>query len=170
MAIRESINAHPKSTIGVVSGVIVVIVAFGLYSARTPQLSLPTQAYFSDDDGKTFFVDSVTKVAPFDRGGRQVVAAHVFQYGDGKLFVGYVERAISAEAKAAVERDRAEIAAIIVAHPTAGPDGELVTRVKKNLEVKRPGDTTWVGAESSKAIAIYQTIWTGSGTPTEVNP
>jgi len=170
MAIRELINAYPKPMMGVAICVLFVTAAFGLYSARTPHIELSDRAYFSDDDGQTYFVDDAKKVAPFDHNGHAAVAVHVFDCGNGKQFVGYVERAINDSAKAAVEKDRAEIAAATLARPTAGPDADLVIQMQKNLEVKRPGEAKWVGRDSDQAAAILRVVCPDGGVVTEVQP
>ena len=47
--------------------------------------------FFSDDDGKTFYKDSIFKFPPFEHDGAVVNRAVVFT-DDGKTFVGYLER------------------------------------------------------------------------------
>ena len=50
-----------------------------------------TEAYYSDDDGQTYFKDSVYKFPPFDHGGKTVVQA-VLAESNGHRFVGYLMR------------------------------------------------------------------------------
>ena len=40
---------------------------------------VPTSGYFSDDDGKTYFQDDASKIAPFDHNGKQAVSAYLFR-------------------------------------------------------------------------------------------
>ncbi len=50
---------------------------------RKPKYSVQGVLY-SDDDGKTWFADSVYRVAPFDHNGKTAVAAQIYTYEDGR--------------------------------------------------------------------------------------
>ncbi len=69
--------------------------------SRGPQI--PTQAYYSVDDGQTFFADDINLVPPFEKDGKMAVRAHVFTCDGGKTpFVAYLER-YTPEAKGKIE-------------------------------------------------------------------
>jgi hypothetical protein len=95
------------------------------------------QEFFTDDDGKTWFADDGTKVAPFDHDGKPAVLAKVYETKDGKQFVGYLMK-LTDEARAKV----------IQAHT-----GPVATKgvAYSGLLIKRPGDTEWVPAEDPRA-------------------
>lgn len=155
MGIRESINRHQKLAVGAVAIVVLVAVGVSAFQQRTPTVSPPTYAYFTDDDGKTFFKDDATLVAPFDREGKEVVAAQVFQCKDGEPFVGYLERAASPQAKAAIEQAKQEMIEKASKMAVPMPDSELTEQITQNLEVKRPGDAKWLPAPSSEAGPVF---------------
>jgi hypothetical protein len=77
---------------------VVLGLGFVLYQAHgmssRPRGNTETRAYFSDDDGGSFFSDSLAKLPPFDHGGNQAVAAAVFRClgSGGPPFIGYLER------------------------------------------------------------------------------
>ena len=50
---------------------------FGGGEQRQPPA--PTSAFYTDDNGKTFFKDNIDKVVPFDHNGKQAYRADVFQ-------------------------------------------------------------------------------------------
>ncbi len=51
----------------------------------------PYEVFYSDDDGQTYFEDSIYKLAPFDHNGK--IANIAIVYTDGQRnYVGYLER------------------------------------------------------------------------------
>jgi hypothetical protein len=151
IGIRETLNRHPKVVLSVIGVIVLATVGFTVQAQRPPGLNPPKYAYFSDDDGKTFFKDSATRVPPFDRGGKQAVAAYVFKGADGKLFVAYLERAISAAAREKIQHARAEIQKRAAQQAVPMPDSDLMELISRNLEVKRPGDKAWVAQRDPRA-------------------
>jgi hypothetical protein len=116
--LRGVINRHPGVTSGAVMAVVVVSLAMALKPAPKPK------AYFTVDDGKTFF-EAPAQVPPFTYHGREAVRAVVYSCDGGKTrFVGYLLRH-PPEEKAAAE--------VILARGGRMPPGE----------VKRPGDAEW---------------------------
>jgi hypothetical protein len=95
--IRETINEHQGAVIG---GTIVVLVLAGvvlLFSLRRGEsrglLAGTGKAFFSDDDGASYFVDSRERIPPFEHNGKQAVGARVYTCDGGQTkFVGYLER------------------------------------------------------------------------------
>jgi hypothetical protein len=92
MGIREKIN---EGTVGVIVGVgtliaAITIAAFYLWPAG-PHINY-RQAFYSDDDGQTYFEDSIYKFAPFDHDGKTAVLAIVYQDTHNNKFVAYLER------------------------------------------------------------------------------
>jgi len=53
--------------------------------------SSPDQAFFTTDDGKTWFAAEVTNIPPFDRDGKQACGAIVIRCGSGEPFVHHLE-------------------------------------------------------------------------------
>jgi hypothetical protein len=92
MPVREMMQK--QKGVGVAVGVVMIVVAVIAIAAQTrsdgPSRD-PTKAYFSDDDGQTYFVDSAEKIAPFNHNGKTAVRAYV--YDDGKHpFVAFLQR------------------------------------------------------------------------------
>jgi hypothetical protein len=103
VGIRETLNKNPAITTGATAGIIVIAVGFILWQlmgSSTPGVA--TEAYFSNDDGKTWFEDDISKIPPFDKDGKPAYKAHVFQCPGGEPFVAYLER-YTEEGKKAME-------------------------------------------------------------------
>jgi hypothetical protein len=65
--------------------------------------TVATEAYFTTDDGKTWFADDVKKVPPFDKDGKQAVRAYVYRCAGGEPFISHLER-YTPEGKKALEQ------------------------------------------------------------------
>jgi hypothetical protein len=74
--------------------------AYELWPRSKPNLAM---AYFTDDDGASWFSDDSRRVAPFDHDGKTAVIAEVYSYDDGtKKFCAYVAK-YTPEAKKKLE-------------------------------------------------------------------
>jgi hypothetical protein len=151
LGIRETLNKNPGITTGVTAGIVVAaigVIVWQLWGGSGPGASGGGvgKQFYSDDDGATYFVDSSTKVPPFDHNGKKAVRALVFQCGDGKPFVGMLQR-YTPDAKAKVEKIQSG----------AKPGDVVMEDIEiTGLEVKKPktGDTGWVKQTDPKAGAI----------------
>jgi hypothetical protein len=151
MGIREKLDQHQK-LVTIISGAVllvaVVMIAVQMFGAGDD----PTQAqraYFTVDDGATFFVDSAEKIAPFEHNGKTAYGAIVYRCDDGKKFVGALER-YTPEAKAWLD-------SFYAAKPSERDYGmREVYRADKAKQVKKvgTGDTSWVSLESRAGRAI----------------
>jgi len=138
MSVREAINKRPGTTALVVAVLIGVVVYGSVFSsAGNPKAT--SKAYFSDDDGKTYFVDDIEKIVPFDHEGKPAVRAMVYKCADKPPFVSYLLRYN--------EGGRAKLA-------DPALKGEAGGIRNSSSEVKRPGDTNWVPLFSAKGEAI----------------
>lgn len=95
MSLRMWINAHPALAGGMM--ILLLATTCGIFlrggSGRVPPPKFPTAAYYSDDDGATFFTDKINKPTPFDHNGHQAFLAHVYTADDGQhSWVGYLEK------------------------------------------------------------------------------
>jgi hypothetical protein len=152
MSVREIINQNSKITIVVIAVCAVGALTLAAYQGHTSGVIVPTRGYFSDDDGKTYFQDDASKIAPFDHDGKQAVTAYVFTGSDGKPFIGYLERAISPQAKDIVTTARQQM--VEQAATQTRPDMSIMEQIAKNVEVKRPGADKWVHAVSPQARSV----------------
>ena len=141
MSVRESIDQH--RTAASVGGIILVAAAclviwmqFRQDGGDSAEVSSSSRAFFTVDDGKTFFADSSKRVPPFEYKGAIAVRAHVFTSDGGKTsFVGYLER-FTPDAKAKMERMLADGGDTSVTPPS----------LLNGLEVKKPQAPEWVKA------------------------
>ena len=96
MGIREQLNQKPQIVTGATIGVIILAFIFIVYelhgSSGEVQSGAPSNRYYSDDDGLTYFSDTADKMAPFDHNGKQAAVAFVYQCKNGKPFVGFLQR------------------------------------------------------------------------------
>lgn len=111
----------------------------------------PSQAYFTDDDGATYFADPVDQSVPFTRNGKTVHRAHVFKCG-GKLVVGYLSRYTQAHI------DAIEKLANKQKDPKSGSptlaDLNMGVMGSRGVEVKVPGGKEWVNSADPAAAPI----------------
>lgn len=165
VGIRESIKKRP-SVAAAVAGVMIVGAAIAIYvQARDLGSSGAGKAFFSTDDGKTFFVDDAQKLPPFDRNGKPAYRAHVFECG-GKRVVGYLS-AYTPEALKAVEEAKKY-------NGTGKPPPnmhQIASLGTTGTVVKRPGETQWVlQADIGRATMVRVFRCPEGNTPVEVEP
>jgi hypothetical protein len=93
MSLREKLDKNPAVAM-VAAGILVVLAGSILvYAYRPARLPETSKAFFSSDDGQTWFTDSAYLLPPFDHDGAQAVSAVVFSGADGgKPFCGYLTR------------------------------------------------------------------------------
>jgi hypothetical protein len=151
MSLRETFNQRPNLAGGIAAGcaaaAVVLVVAHVLDLRAAPiGAAKPERAFFTVDDGKTWFVGDATQLAPFDRDGQAAVRAYVCEC-DGKRFVNHLERYTAAGKKA--------MAQVREAARKGPPPGALVAAAQhRGREVKRPGDAKWVVSNAAAASRI----------------
>lgn len=137
MGIRETLNKNPAITTAGTAGIIVVALAFIIYQlsgSNRPQIQ--TEAYYTTDDGKTWFADDINKVPPFDHKGSPAVRVYLFTCDGGKTeFVSYLQK-YTDEAKKRLEE-------IQKAGPEQNP-GMQEEIYMTGVLVKKPGQTGWM--------------------------
>jgi hypothetical protein len=166
--VREYLNNHP--VFGGAFGLAVLSVVIGLiYYMQVEKNDVQralTLAWYSDDDGKSWYSDNKNLNPPFDRGGKTVVRAFVFRCtGDNHEFVGYLQR-YAASAKKAIEDAHEQV----VEQKIPPPIGLYESIEKNGLEVKRPGDADWVNVRDPKAKSIEKVTCPSGGTVEQVSP
>jgi hypothetical protein len=140
----------------------VILMALGLiylemFGGPHHSQRLENSAFFSDDDGATWFIDDNTKIPPFDRGGKPAYRAEVFECGTGKPFVAYLEKFTAAK--------KQQIQAELADHPE-----NLPALLQTPTEIKKPGDAKWLspdapgGSAESKAYTRVLTQICPQGT------
>ena len=164
MGVREGINRNPRLAVGVAVGILVVagaLVAFQFSGAGTGAAS--SKAFFTIDDGKTWFTDDATKIAPFDHDGKEAVRAYVFDC-NGQRFVNHVERFTPEGRKAA--------AAAMTANRSGHPSDVAAQLRLSGAEVKRPGGKQWAPLAdlATTGPILRPKCPNGAGEPKPVEP
>ena len=93
MGIRETLNQYQYIAAGVTIGAIVaagVFIVSSMKEGATPRYG--SVAYYSDDDGASYFEESNKLIPPFDHHGKPAYKAYVFTCSKDKTkWVGYLE-------------------------------------------------------------------------------
>lgn len=146
MGIRETIQKHRGATTVLAVLFCVGGIALTVWSNGSDVPSPLAKAFYSDDDGKSCFVDDINKIAPFDRGGKPAYRAFVYRYGNGQPFVGY----LSGLSDKGLEQ--------VKALPGKPQDAEFISSLnvinQQYTVVKKPGEKRWVPITSPEAGAI----------------
>lgn len=103
-----------------------------------------TEAFYSTNDGKSWFIDDNDKMPPFDQNGQPAFRAFVFKASDGTQYVGYLER-YTDWAKARL--------AELKSQPNPNPQA-IMGVSQAGLQIKKPGDAKWVQQNSQAAADI----------------
>lgn len=160
--VRETLQNNRKIGLLVALILILVSVAWTAYvflRDRPPQTD-SYSAFFSDDDGQTYFRDSILKLPPFDHNGN--IADLAIVCTDGKRdFVAYLQR-YTPQARRQLQElyDANHSAPYKVIDMMASPQISL-----EGTEIKVPGkDNPWV----SRSIARVPNIQSPNGDDVEI--
>lgn len=136
----------------VLLAVAALALAVQFWPQRKPNLAL---AYYSDDDGQTWFKDSAFRVAPFDHDGKTAVMAEIYNYDNGsKEFCAYL-------AKYADETKRQLEQAIADAQAKGLPPGSVALYndrafLNSGTMVKLPGSkNSWIPFNDRRATPVF---------------
>lgn len=93
MSIRERLQTNKVLGVGVGAVLIVIAAVSFAYQFWPQRKPSPGMQYYTDDDGQTWFQDSIENVAPFDHNGKTAVMAVLYSYDNGsKKFCGYLAK------------------------------------------------------------------------------
>jgi hypothetical protein len=143
MGILQTAQEKPALVGALAAGIILMAVAAvcsELLARGHPAAAVPSEAFYSDDDGKTWFVDDIGKFPPFDHNGRPAYLARVFRCGGGEPFVAYLQRF--------TDREKAEIQAAVAKDPA-----QKAHWMQSRGEIKKPADSMWRRAELTSTSA-----------------
>ena len=162
MAFRDTLNENKRVTAGICAGLIVcgLIVWYLQGGIRLGG----ERAYYTIDDGKSWFADQAAKLPPFEYDGKQAVRAYVFEC-NGKRFVNSLERYTPEGLQAA------QLAKVAPGGSIRGPGTPKASPTLK--EVKRPGQSVWVAQHDygkSGAILAIKCPDGGTGDITPIEP
>jgi hypothetical protein len=142
MGVLEKLRTAPLAVPIAVACLIAlgIVIIWEIKGSRPP--GPPTKAFFSDDDGKTWFVDSMYNIPPFtDQNGKTAYGAGVFKYDKGE-YVGYLER-YTPKAKKRLDELMAQAKAQGQAPELAMAAAEVHALQDSGLEAKPPGSDKW---------------------------
>ncbi len=159
MGIFDVVNRKP-SVAGAIAVVVMLAAIAFIYKRMHPPIVtvIPVTAFYSDDDGATWFVDAIAKVPPFDHNGKEAVAAFVYRCGTDKPFIGRLEK-YSPSAKSMIESN---IKAGVQPIPAKVQFANL------GLLVKKPGDPEWTAIPPMDSTTYYKflRVKCSEGSPT----
>jgi hypothetical protein len=147
VGIRETLNDNQRATT-IVAGAVAVI-AIGLIVWQATGGGAPTitaQAFYTTDDGKTWFADDIYKPAPFQHEGKPAYGAIVLECPGVEPHVAYLTRLAGNFHQEATRLDPSDQA--------FGLQFEALQQ--QGLEVRKPGETTWHRVDSGAAQRLVE--------------
>jgi len=155
MEIRKTLEGKPVAGIGAAVAMVLIagaIIAKQYWPEKKANLTL---AYFTDDDGKTWYADNAYSVPPTNHSGKTAVFAEVYSYdGGSKQFCAYLEK-YNPDAKKRLEASIAE------AEKNGRPPGSAALFqdhwfMQSAIMVKSPGagDDKWITGTDPAATQI----------------
>lgn len=153
MGVRETLNKH--KSLGTVLATVFLVGAAGIltYSQWPQHRFAGHTAFYSDDDGQTWFIDSVYKTTPFDHDGKQAVRAVIYSYDHGdKRFCAYLMRHKASDKKLLDD-------AIAEAAQQGKPPSSVTLfgsqQIQNDMEIKQPGSGhPWVSILGPEAADV----------------
>lgn len=130
MGLRQTLNENPVVTSAVIGAITLAALFFAFKSAcgsRATGVPGADKAFFTFDEGKTWFVDDKSNLPPYTKDGKQALRARVYKCG-GKEMVLLLEQ-YPEGVKEQIETN-----------PMLQAQG---------LEVKRPADKKWVSMQKN---------------------
>jgi hypothetical protein len=154
VSVRKTINEHPAASASVGIGLCLLVgllLVWQSFGGRSTALTIYAgKAFFSDDDGQTWFLDDVSKLPPYDHNGKQAYRALLFRCGTDKPFIASIAKYSDAELK-----DFAAHLAVMAQREPGRPPITEAPPPEIALELKKPGDTKWLDPHSA---AAYQRL------------
>jgi hypothetical protein len=164
VGVREALNRNPKLACGIAAGALLATLIYLLLTReREDTAAVPAgqaRAFFTTDDGKTWFTDEVRKVPPFSKDGKEAVRVYVYKCPDGKQFAAWLERYTPPSKK--------QLEAMQARAENAPPD--LVPFGAPEVEIKPPGQSNWIKSSDPRAAAIMTPKCPAGGEPELVIP
>jgi hypothetical protein len=156
VGIRQKINENPAATTAVTAGIVVLAVLFIMWQACSGGPGsggmITTKAFYSVDDGKTWFIDDSSNIPPYKtKDGKDAVRAQIFTCDDGKTkFCGYLE-AYAPQDKMVLENMAKNQG------KAGGPPAAYMGYTGQPL-VKKPGVPAWIPLSPATTPAYQQIV------------
>jgi hypothetical protein len=156
MTLREQIEQRPRIFVPIALVVIVTTLFFVLRSHHAGEVPIPSSAYYSTDDGATFFTDTADRVSPFDHQGTSANRAMVYTCDGGKTrFVGYLQRLTEEAHQRVASSGNNSLDSASLQH--LGP---------ADFEIKKPGsNNAWVNRANLSSAAVIMAVHCPDGSP-----
>jgi hypothetical protein len=155
VGLREVLNENPRASAGVGVTLFAAAVGWVVWSLATgggegaaSQAAVQPKAWFSTDDGATWFADDEAKPSPFQTAdGKTAVKVVVFKCGHGKTFAAYLERRTPA----------AQLAAVAT-KDSKNPYANQMAGQLYGTQVKPPKTGAWVLMNDPAAVKIVTPV------------
>ncbi len=152
----------PRHDVGALVIAVALALGLSLRSSLGPERGARiTQAFYSDDDGKSYFAEALAKPSPFDHGGKLAYRAYVYRCSDSSItFVGYLAR------QAPDEKPQGAMGSTADAVKAGAAQGKSAGLT----EVKKPGDSKWVAINGADGTTIINVTCSDGERPLAVVP
>lgn len=150
MSLREKMNNNKNISVGITIAIILVALWFIWYQIKGESIPTapPQMAYYTTDEGKTFFAEDQMHETPFKQNGADAVRAWRYTCGDSKdLKLGYLERYTPEFLKQVAQSKAAN---------TPMDPMIIVEQGDSIYEVKKPGQARWVKKDSAAGQAVIK--------------
>jgi hypothetical protein len=152
VGIREKMNENPRVAGGIVVAV-VILAGIWIYSqsssSNSSTAAAAKSAFFTEDDGQTYFPSDYANLAK-DKGpnGKEMACAFVFQYGNEKPFVAWMEKYTPA--------GKQTLATFYSDSANAKQPPPIYATVE--VLIKKPGDKAWVTMKDRIQAAMIRAV------------
>jgi hypothetical protein len=167
VGLRETMNKNPAMAAIIVAALIVIALGLLYWNfSGGPAIAALGNAYFTIDDGKTWFAADEGTLPPFQKDGKNAYRCFVFTCDDGATKFALFLQRYTSDAKARIEAERAK-------GDAADPD--VMNKAQNDGEqVKFPGtgddDKNWVKRSTPQGQAICKPACKTGGNPKPVMP
>ncbi len=148
MGVREALNKNGAAKV-VIGALLVLGALWWLMSSTNVAGQGKPKAFYTTDDGATWFADDADKLPPFDHDGKKAVMCFVYKAGErGTPFVSHLQR-FTPEGIKQIEDAKSS--------KEFNPVG-FNSSQRATVEIKLPktGDKGWLPVNDPRALAIQQ--------------
>jgi hypothetical protein len=157
VGMREVMNKNPRASAAIGGTLFVVavgwVVSVMMADGNAANARVQPKAFYSADDGATWFPDDAARVTPFQTAdGKTAVKAIVFKCGHGKTFCAYLERQTPAsEIAAGAPKDAPK-------DGKPNPYASQMAYYRGGVQVKPPKTGTWVSVNDPAATKVVTPV------------
>ncbi len=148
--LKEHRAIATAAAVGVIIVALVIIIGPQFGSSDVAEQP-PSRAYFTTDDSSpaaakaALFSDSIDKLPPFQKDGKEAYRAHIFSSDGGKTtWVAYLERYTPQGLK------QMQVGGAGEKIPAASPSRVMMMNVPGMIQIKKPGGKQWIDISDRK--------------------